>query len=300
MAFFNFRWPGSKPAAEQTKPRRSSANTPSESIEELRRRARHRLIGASVLVLAGVLGFPLVFDSQPRPVAVNMSIDIPQRNPTAPLAAPGQAVRSGAASKVVLADASLDADEEIIHSTARKPAKPEPARALKEPTKESTKDGAKEPTKETPAKAQARPEPLRPVPVPPQIKVDPKPEPKPAPKPESKPEPKPKAEPKPEPKVEHKADPKAEAKPAAKSAAEASEGEGRYIVQVGAFTEADKLREVRWKLERAGMKTYTQEVGPKDARRTRVRLGPFATRAQAEQAANRVKSLGLPVGILTF
>lgn len=95
MAFFNFRWPGSKPAAEQTKPRRSSANTPSESIEELRRRARHRLIGASVLVLAGVLGFPLVFDLQPRPVAVNMSIDIPQRNSTAPLAAPGQAVRVG-------------------------------------------------------------------------------------------------------------------------------------------------------------------------------------------------------------
>ena len=64
MAFFKFRLPGSK--AET----RASSTGPVESIEGLRRRARHRLIGAAVLVLVAVIGFPLVFDTQPRPVAL--------------------------------------------------------------------------------------------------------------------------------------------------------------------------------------------------------------------------------------
>ena len=53
---------------------------PPQSIEAVRRRARHRLIGASVLVLIGVLGFPLLFDTQPRPIAVDIPIDIPAKN----------------------------------------------------------------------------------------------------------------------------------------------------------------------------------------------------------------------------
>ena len=57
-----------------------AAASPAESIEVMRRRARHRLIGAVVLVLAGVIGFPLLFDTQPRPVAVDIPIEIPDRN----------------------------------------------------------------------------------------------------------------------------------------------------------------------------------------------------------------------------
>ena len=34
-----------------------AASSPAESIEAMRRRARHRLIGAAVLVLAAVVGF---------------------------------------------------------------------------------------------------------------------------------------------------------------------------------------------------------------------------------------------------
>ena len=49
----------------------------------------------------------------------------------------------------------------------------------------------------------------------------------------------------------------------------------RFIVQVGAFADADKAREVRVKLERAGLKTYTQVVDSKDGKRTRVRVGPY-------------------------
>ena len=38
------------------------------SAEDLRRRARHRLIGSAVLVVAAVILFPLVFDAEPRTV----------------------------------------------------------------------------------------------------------------------------------------------------------------------------------------------------------------------------------------
>ena len=57
-----------------------TAPPPPQSIEAVRRRARHRLIGAAVLVLVGVLGFPLLFDTQPRPIAVDVPIEIPSRN----------------------------------------------------------------------------------------------------------------------------------------------------------------------------------------------------------------------------
>jgi DedD protein len=79
MAFFKTRKGGDEsPATRQ----------PPESIEAMRRRARHRLIGAAVLVLIGVIGFPLLFDTQPRPIAVDIPIEIPDRNKVKPLAAP--------------------------------------------------------------------------------------------------------------------------------------------------------------------------------------------------------------------
>ena len=78
MAFFKFRFPGRNASAE------ALASGPNENIEVVRRRARYRLIGAVVLVLIAVVGFPLVFDTQPRPVAVDTPIVIPDRQNTPP------------------------------------------------------------------------------------------------------------------------------------------------------------------------------------------------------------------------
>ena len=44
------------------------------SAEDLRRRARHRLIGSAVLVVAAVILFPLVFDAEPRTVSPTIPI----------------------------------------------------------------------------------------------------------------------------------------------------------------------------------------------------------------------------------
>ena len=291
MPFFKFR-------------RGDSASTPSagpatqvQSVEVLRKRAKQRLIGASVLVLMGVVGFPLVFDTQPRPVEGDIPIEIPGKNALKPLvipASPAPAVTSpraasATASEKVAAAASLSPREEIFSS------KPVSAPAESAP----------------PAiKKEAKPEPRPAV----------KPEPKPAPKPEVKPVAKPavKAETSPAPKNNAANDdgaraiallngtqaPKAAAvaKPAAteETKAAAAETKGRMVVQVGAFADASKADETRRKLEGAGLKTYIQAVDTKDGKRIRVRVGPFASKSQAEKAVNKIRSLDLPVAILSF
>jgi len=293
MAFFKFRSRG-QPTNEG---RNSSvAAAPAESVEAMRRRARHRLLGAAVLVLVGVIGFPLLFDTQPRPVAVDIPIEIPDRNkvaalPTPPSQAPASAPRPASAPS-----AAPDA--------GTRGAGPSSAGGMIT----ETADGREMPS-DRPAAA-APPAQTNPAPVAkPEVRAENKPEPKPKPeaKPEPKPEPKPATAAKP---ADDGARARAllEGKTAAATAAAAtaakpaagSEENGRFVVQVGAFAEADKAREVRQKLERAGLKTYTNVAKTADGERTRVRVGPFASRAEADKAAGRVKGLSLPAAVLSL
>src|SRR3954464_12467144 len=51
-----------------------------DTVAQARTRARQRLIGAVVLVGAGVIGFPLLFETQPRPLPVDTPIEIARRD----------------------------------------------------------------------------------------------------------------------------------------------------------------------------------------------------------------------------
>lgn len=285
------------------------------TVEQMRVRARHRLLGAAVLVAAGVIGFPLLFDSQPRPIPVDIPIEIPDRNKVAPLVVPGEQVQSQGATPdmlrtaqlndpVPLDEQSLDDGEELLPASPIAPI-PQPPQVL--PTPPAAPLAAPAPTAPTPAAAVPKQEPK------------PKPETKPAPKPEPKPEIKP--APKPEPKVETKPEPKPVATPSsaereaararallegkplpaaatAPAPAQASQN-GRFIVQVGAFAEVSTANDVRRKLESAGLKTYTQTVATSAGQRTRVRVGPFNSREEAARAAERAKALGLNGTVLS-
>ncbi|RYF15116.1 MAG: SPOR domain-containing protein [Comamonadaceae bacterium] len=226
-----------------------AAASPAESIDALRRRARHRLIGAAVLVLAGVIGFPLLFDTQPRPVAVDIPIEIPDRNKVPPLPPLPQA--PVAAGKVTSPIETPAAPAPVVTE-----AKPEPA-----------------PEKAEPAAAEKS------------AKV--------APPAEKKPETK--AETKPEPKVAESA--KARALLEGKSVDASG---ARYVVQVGAFAEKDKALQAQRKLERAGLKNYTNVAETGGGKRIRVRAGPFNSRAEADKAAEKIKGLDLPAAVLTL
>ena len=110
MSFFKFRQGGADAPAAPTpgkKPRGKAAAAPTESVEVMRRRARHRLIGSVVLVLAAIVGFPLVFDTTPRPVSGDIAIEIPSKDVTAPLAPAAPQAGNG-----------LDAGEEEIVAQA--------------------------------------------------------------------------------------------------------------------------------------------------------------------------------------
>ena len=71
-------------------------------------------------------------------------------------------------------------------------------------------------------------------------------------------------------------------------------------MQIGAFAEDVKVKEVRLKLEKAGFKTYTNVANTKEGPRTRVRVGPFASKDEAEKIANKIKQLQLQPQVLTL
>jgi DedD protein len=75
---------------------------------------------------------------------------------------------------------------------------------------------------------------------------------------------------------------------------------GRFVIQLGAFTDEAKIRALRAKVERMGLKTYTQQVGKADVRQTRVRIGPYSSRQDAEQTVSKLKAQGLTAVVLTL
>ncbi|MDO9611062.1 MAG: SPOR domain-containing protein [Serpentinimonas sp.] len=233
----------------------ASAPTPPPTIETLRRRSRQRLIGATLLVLAGVIGLPLLFDTQPRPVPVDIAIEIPDRQMGAPL--PVQPPAPAVAAPEPPAAAAPTAPAAAAPSPATPAAAPAPAPAAVAP-----------PVR--PAAPAAPPVPAAPL-------APPTPAPAPAPADASR--------------AQAILEGRAPPPPAAAQ---------RLVVQVGAFEDPARVREVRQRLERAGLVTYTQVAQTSDGPRTRVRLGPFDSRAEAERAAERVRQLGLPASILAL
>ena len=315
------------------KPRSAAATATPPSVELVRQRAKHRLIGVSVLVFAAVVLFPLLFDTQPRPIPVDIPIEIPSRKTVKPLTVEptSEASAEQSTSAGPKADAKATAktggttravadDDEVIisHSPARaptvqaapavaaavkplvvKPEAPKPesmpsrAAAVASP-KDTLKDSQKEPAKTVPQK-EVHKDPAKET-----VKEPPKPA---TPKEVAK-------EPVKEPAsvtaadaaraqalLEGKAS-SAAAKPTAPAAPDAPGT--RYIVQVGAFADSAIAQSARLKLERAGLKTYTHEAQTPEGKRIRVRLGPFATRAEAEKAAAKAKATGTAAAILTL
>lgn len=156
MAFFKFRLPGQTTG----EPQGNTSNTPAESVDAMRRRARHRLIGASVLVVLGVVGFPLLFDTQPRPVSVDIAVDIPDRATAKPLV-------DTSTPKPLSASAGLDAKEEVVPDAkpeVKAEAKPEPKAEAKADVKPETAMAAAAGAAAVAAvapKAETKPEPVK-------------------------------------------------------------------------------------------------------------------------------------------
>jgi len=256
MAFFKLRLPG-RFSSTQTGADALS-NAPAESVEVIRKRARHRLMGSVVLVLGAVVGLPLLFDSQPRPVAIDTPIVIPDRNQTSPLSATAGSAKTGAIKEGLAQDQVIAAGQTGAAKSA------------------VTNSAGLDPHEEVVTKDSKA-----------EVRLEPKPELK--------------AEAKPEPKSENNTDAKEAAKAKALLDGKEAPNSGdavRSVVQVGAYADLAKAKEARAKLESAGFKTYTQEIDTKDGKRIRVRVGPFATKEEADKTAEKIRKLNLQTSVL--
>ncbi|MHB1666657.1 MAG: SPOR domain-containing protein [Thiomonas sp.] len=286
----------------------AQADSQAQSEEVLRVRARRRLIGAVALVLTGVVVFPLIFETQPKPVASNMSLVIPPQDQASILPAPaGSVPRADAKAAAAVAESAPKSSSgpQAIAPKAVEPAAPQAAVVAPAPAPVA-------PTRQAPVQAQA-----------------------PVQQPEQKPEQKPAAAPGPStaqvsPPAQHKPQPSQHQIASARQALAALEGKqpdqittaqaeaaiaqsghgsgvsnqasssARYVIQAGAYADTKAAHEVRLKIEHAGFKTYTQVVDTQAGKRIRVRVGPFTTREQADQALARIKALGLSAVVLTL
>lgn len=225
---------------------------PADAVQQARTRAKHRLIGAVVLLAIGIIGFPLVFETQPRPVSVDIPIEIPRRDAMPPLAMPS-----------------------APPAVAARPSAPRAGDGL---ITESARDAGRDVTPPATLPPQSRLAPAAPV-----------------------------------------AAPAAASRPVAVAAparAASNDGErarallegrpvaaeegSRFVVQIGAFADAEAAREARKQVDKLGLKTYTQIAQTSSGSRIRVRVGPFATRAEADAASVKAKAAGLAAVVLTL
>jgi len=244
MAFFKSR--SNSLATEE------SLSDDAQSMDSLRQQARHRLIGATVLVVIAVIGFALVFDTKPRDVAADIRIDMPEREAarasrlTAIPVPDKQALESPPASQAVATGADKTVSENTVVPEPLPPAliESKPLTPKAQDSKSADTKGAdNNKSKPVPSENLA---------------------------------------------TESKNSDKAETTAP------------RFVVQIGAYSDEAKVKEVRTKLEKAGYTTYIHVAKTKEGKRTRVRLGPFATKEEAQKMVSKVKSLNFNAALLTL
>ena len=297
-----------------------SSVTAAPNLQDLKRKARNRLIGMLVLVLAAIASFAFLLDSQPRPGEREIVYEIPERGEQVSVSVPAKAHSAGAAAKnkaSISEEASLSADETLLDTpqAARARRKAALAGSASE-TEEFLIDEAPIAAGSDTPQATAEQERREQEQVQTQAREKAREQAR---------------------NAADKADKAAEKKlaqePAAKKAAAAAAAEKkaqeaerarallegkkpsatsntadksnktdseRIVVQFGSFSDPSKAAEVRRKVEGAGLKTYAQEIDTPKGKLTRLRVGPYTKASEAEAAAKKIKALGLPAAILTL
>jgi DedD protein len=267
-----------------------------------KKRARRRLVGAIALALAVAVGLPMLLDSEPKPIASDIAIQIPSRDKVAPLPLPAAPPSAAAADTLDQKEQLVDPNE-VKTAAVDKAAKPAPPPVA--------------------VKAEAKPEP-KPEPVAAIKKVDVDAELKAKAKAEA--DAKVKAEARAEAKAKAKAE--ADAKLAAEAKAKAAKlakaekvekaekapddsqravallegktvdkkvsdtGNQKFVVQVAALGSQEKVDELQEKLNAAGIRAHTHKVSTPSGERIQVRVGPFS-REEADKMRARLDKVGL-------
>lgn len=253
-------------------------------LDDLRRRARRRLIGAIVLALAAVVLVPLLLESDPKPLGEDVAVKIPPISEGKFAGKAGEKRKgaepaSAAEAKVEPAPPAAAAATETAKDAAK-----DAAKALTEMPKESATVAPATPMAKSLASAEQRvlAPPAKPVPAPaptpakvaaPSAAKDVVP----APAPKS-------VEPQPAPKS-------GEPRAVEPKAAEADKGSG-HAVQLAAFTDDKGANALAAKLKKSGYPAYTEPYDTSRGKLWRVRVGPYPSRDAAEEVRAKLKAEG--------
>lgn len=274
MGLLSFFQRKNKPAASPA-PQASAVDV--AQLEQLRVRARHRLMGALVLVSAAVVVLPRVFDSPPRPLSAGpgVKIDMVGRGggeaSSSPLVAAVASAPASAAAPATMPATTVVPTKTMVStavpsaaSTALFPAVP-PRSPLVAASRPSTVPA---PLQRSPKADAARAQAL--------------------------------LEGREEKKRDDKKhdDKKDEKKHEASALAKAPETATRFFVQVGAFEQPGAAHDMRQRVDKLGLKAHEQELKTSSGRRIRVRVGPYASREEAHAVMARMRASGLQPAIM--
>jgi DedD protein len=232
-----------------------------------KKRARRRLVGAIALALAAAVGLPMLLDSEPKPLAGDIAIQIPSKDKAAPLPVPSVPASGVPASetsasvrdKAIAAEDSVDKGEEVLRA-------PPAAKAAAVPKAELPK-----PEHKPERKPEARPET--------------RPEHKEAPKPEHKPA-KPRDDVRAMAILEGKAAEKADKEKPAESSSQ------KFVLQVAALSSHEKVVELQARLRAAGISSHLEKASTAAGELIRVKVGPL-NKEEAEKVRAKLSRLGL-------
>jgi len=239
------------------------------NVDELRRRARRRLIGAVVLALAAAVIVPMLLESDPKPLGEDVSVKIPPEDG-------GKFVNrlsdKSAKAAAVAPAAKSEAVKEPVKEPAREPNKEAP-KADATPSPASSPESAPAPKKSI---SQAEQKMLG-TPAKPAVTASP---PAVAPVPAAAPAP-----------VAAPASVASAATPAPAAAAKATGGES-FSVQLAAFADDKGANALANKLKRATYPAYTEPLTTSKGTLWRVRVGPYPSRDAAVEIRDKLKSEG--------
>lgn len=267
------------------------------SPDDLKKRARRRLVGAIALALTAAIVLPMVMDKEPRSAHPDLDIKIPaQDNSLQAPAAKTSSADQSADQPVAKVSESETPTSIPAQTAAGKPSEPA-INTLPEKHAEDTEAPAEEELPPPPAaQAPAVKEPKEQK----SVASAPNHPPKTTSTPKASSTPHSEAKALSAEKPAQRADEVAallNGKAAEKASSvtnNAREPEvGSFFVQLGAYRDEDNIKGIQSKVNDAGMHAFTERAGDK----TRVRLGPFPTRDQAEKAVAKLKQQGL-VGVV--
>ncbi|MFC3532192.1 SPOR domain-containing protein [Vogesella facilis] len=257
----------------------------------LRKRARRRLVGAIVLVSVSTAVLWNVVDALPEQAMKPESVDItglqtasaPQAVAPKPAAVPQQASQPETELLATLPPeeaVTLPPAAATVPPVAAAPPAPPPAVAEKpkpEPAPAKLPEAVKPPVTSKPV-----------------VKEAPKEAPKLAEKPKPKETPKPDGQKAADPMaiLEGRDDGKPAAKPASETAKPSADGK-RFSVQLAALSDPAKVDALKSKLTAAGVNARFSKVQTSKGEVTRVRVGPFPSREEADASLRRLAKAGV-------